>query len=88
MENEMKPKCSGNCKNCLALQRQFCASQLAYNSMMVVFQLTQKVDMLEAGIKELNEKLNATQSIEADIFNPIEESSDEDESQGGDGEEE
>ena len=89
MENEMKPRCNGNCKNCLAIQRQFCASQLAYNSMMAVSQLVKQVESLELSVMELNERLDNAQSNEEDIFNPIEiKSSDGDESQGGDGEEE
>lgn len=62
-ENNETPRCSGNCKNCIAFQRQFCASQLAYNNM-------KQIEALTAQVLALTEKIESMQSSDDLLFNP------------------
>lgn len=56
-------KCTGNCMNCIPLQRGFCASQLAYNNM-------RAIEALSKEISSLGKKMESIQSNEALLFNP------------------
>ena len=65
-------RCSGNCMTCNPFQRQFCASQLSYNNMLMMEQMTQLV-------KAIEEKVEALQNNEATLIEPL------DTAQSGDG---
>ncbi len=64
-ENNNPQRCTGNCMNCIAYQRQFCASQLAYSNMRQLEQLSNQV-------KVLTEKIEAMQNTDAVLFAPSE----------------
>ena len=65
MEGEKKQgfTCSGDCLSCNAAQRQYCASQNAYNTMRMVQEMRVTID-------ELAEKIRAIESSEALVFAP------------------
>jgi len=64
MANTNTPRCTGNCMNCAMIQRQFCASQLAYNNMKVL-------DVVAAELKALKETVEKMKhDDEAVLFNP------------------
>lgn len=58
--------CNGNCMGCAMLQRQFCASQLAYNNMKMLESLMQEINSLKEKVSELQKDNN-----ESILFNPI-----------------
>ena len=58
--------CNGNCMGCAMLQRQFCASQLAYNNMKMLESLMQEINSLKEKVGELQKDNN-----ESILFNPI-----------------
>jgi len=64
--------CTGNCMSCNPFQRQFCASQIAYNNMLMIDEMTRL-------IKTIEEKVEALQNNEATLIDPL------DTAQEGDG---
>lgn len=60
---EANNKCTGNCMNCIPLQRGFCASQLAYNNM-------KAIEALSKEIGSLSQKIESIQNNEALLFDP------------------
>lgn len=74
MAEESKFKCSGDCLNCRLnpnerkTQWQYCAAQFTYNSMRMI-------EALHGEVKALQEKIEAIQNSEANVFNPNEEKS-------------
>ena len=58
-------QCNGNCMTCTIFQRQYCASQIAFNNMGLLGKLMENV-------AELKEKVEAIQNNEASLINPIE----------------
>ena len=56
-------KCSGNCISCTPIQRQYCSSQLAYNSMRMI-------EVMQGAIEDLKAKIDAIQNSEASVFDP------------------
>ena len=68
-------QCTGNCMGCTIYQRQYCASQIAYNNMGLISELMESV-------AELKEKIEAIQNNEGTLINPIDEP-DEDTAQSG-----
>jgi len=82
-KNEKQFQCSGDCLKCLAVQRQYCASQHAYNSMRMVQKMQETLDAMFDEIDELKDKIASIQDNEALVFNP---NTDEDDTaQEGDG---
>ena len=63
---ETKTQCTGNCMGCTIFQRQYCASQITYNNMRILEQMA-------ATIASLQDKIEAIQSNEGTLINPIEE---------------
>lgn len=55
--------CNGNCMGCAIVQRQFCASQLAYNNMKMIESLMQEVSALKESVLDLQKKDNETELI-------------------------
>lgn len=71
MKDEQKQfQCSGDCLKCIAVQRQYCASQHAYNSMRMIQKMQETLDELADDFDELKEKVTAIQDNEALVFNP------------------
>ena len=60
---ENQSRCTGNCMACTILQRQYCASQLAYSNMRMLEQMQQEIVKIE-------EKIEAMQNNEATLFYP------------------
>ena len=60
---ENQTKCTGNCMACTILQRQYCASQLAYSNMRMLEQLQKE-------IVDIEKKIEAIQSNEGTLFYP------------------
>mgnify|MGYP006988996830 CR=1 FL=1 len=63
MAENVKQGCTGDCMKCTLFQRQYCASQIAYNNMGLLSALSDEV-------KKLEEKVDAIISNEA-LINPI-----------------
>ena len=78
MAENTRTQCTGNCMGCTIFQRQYCASQIAYNNMRIL-------DNVMAKINDLATKVDAIQNNEAVLFNPME--CEEDISQEASGEE-
>jgi hypothetical protein len=79
-KNEQKFECTGDCLKCLAVQRQYCASQNAYNTMRMVQDLTHAIDDVTITVEQLRDRINAIQDNEALLFAPNEKTA-----QSGDG---
>ena len=60
---ENQSKCTGNCMACTILQRQYCASQLAYSNMRMLEQMQNEITNIE-------KKIEAMQNNEATLFYP------------------
>ena len=58
-------KCTGNCMSCTILQRQYCASQLAYSNMRMLEQVQKTMAIMQ-------EKIDALQNNEALLIDPTE----------------
>lgn len=76
-------QCSGDCLQCLPVQRQYCAAQHAYHNMRLLQGMQESFDAIAADLKELKSKVASIQDNEALVFNP-----NDDISQDGDGEDE
>ena len=63
---ETKSQCTGNCMACTVFQRQYCASQIAYNNMGLLSDLMGEIALIK-------EKIEAIQNNEGTLINPIEE---------------
>ena len=60
---ENQGKCTGNCMACTILQRQYCASQLAYSNMRML-------ELMQQTLSVMQEKIEAIQSNEGTLFYP------------------
>jgi hypothetical protein len=87
-EGQQQFQCTGDCLRCLPVQRQYCAAQHAYSSMMMLKTMQDTLEAMTAKFNELNEKINAIQDNDAMVFNPSMEDIEEDIAQEGDGAEE
>lgn len=68
-KNENKQfQCSGDCLRCLPVQRQYCAAQHAYNSMMLIRSMQESIAAMTGTIEELKLKIEAIQDNEAMVF--------------------
>ena len=56
-------KCTGNCMACTVIQRQYCASQLAYTNMRMM-------EQMQKTVIDIKEKIEAAQNNEALLFDP------------------
>lgn len=69
-------KCTGDCLKCSQVQRQYCSSQIGYNNMNLLSDLIESVDEMKkdmrAEIDALSKKIDAIQSSESELINPIE----------------
>lgn len=68
MAEEVKNRCSGDCKQCLPWQRMYCSSQLAYTNMKMLEFVQGEIMSLKQDIRMLNENY----AHENDLFNPKE----------------
>lgn len=67
-ENQFK--CSGDCLRCHPNQRQYCASQFTYNSMLMIEKMQASLSTMQGTIDEMKVKLEAIQGNEASLFDP------------------
>ena len=68
--NTQQFQCVGDCLKCSAAQRQYCASQHAYNSMRLLQAMQSSIAAMSGKIEDLEAKLNAIQDNEAMVFSP------------------
>ena len=60
MDNEQKQfQCTGDCLRCMAVQRQYCASQHSYNNMRMIERMQESINALSASMEELKEMIRA-----------------------------
>jgi len=83
MEDKQVYRCTGDCLQCSAGQRQYCASQFTYNSMRMIESMSQAIALMQGSVEEIKSKIESLQNNEALVFNP-----NEDIAQEGDGAEE
>ena len=62
-------KCSGDCMKCAPFQRQYCASQMAYNAMGVMSSMSSQIDAIQSQIKALCAKIE--EMNDGAVFNPL-----------------
>ena len=62
---ETNTTCNGKCINCPTVQREFCASQLAYNNMRMIESLMQEIGSLKETITNLQK------DNETELINPV-----------------
>lgn len=91
--NDRQFVCTGNCIECTASQRAFCASQHSYRAMRMVQGMAAKIEDVEKKFISLSEKIEAIINNEATIFDPnndtgLKSDPSEDTAQEGDGAEE
>ena len=79
MEENKGYKCTGDCLKCSPVQRQYCASQIAYNNMNLLSEIMDSVDEMKKSnetmrseIDALGKKIEAIQNSEVELINPIE----------------
>lgn len=69
--------CTGDCRRCFPMQRAYCASQLSLNNMRVLDNvmrellfMKENLALLDAGVKNLGEKVNAITNSEGILISP------------------
>lgn len=67
-------QCSGDCLQCHANQRAYCASQFTYNSMRMIERMQETLASMQGTVEELKVKIDAIQNNEAYIFDPTKQS--------------
>ena len=71
-QNEQKQfQCSGDCLRCLPVQRAYCASQHAYNTMRLMERIDQRMTEMEGRFLELTKVVEGIHDNEALVFNPL-----------------
>lgn len=72
MEQEQKQqfKCTGDCLNCHRVQREYCASQKAYDNQRLLLEMQESIKSLSGSVEELKIKVSAIQDNEAMVFDP------------------
>ena len=68
MEENKKFQCTGNCLECLPVQRAYCASQHSYNCMRMVQSMQESLNTMSGVVEELKTKVSAIQDNEAMVF--------------------
>ena len=63
--------CSGDCMKCNYMQRGLCASQMSLYNMKMLERMEQEFVILKNITRRLDEKLEALQSSEATLFEPV-----------------
>ena len=64
-------QCTGNCMGCTIMQRQYCASQIAYNNMRMMEDVFADIEKMMTSIGELKAKIEAIQNNEGTLINPL-----------------
>ena len=70
MEQTQQFQCTGDCLKCFPAQRQYCASQHAYNSMRMIERMEKRMTDIENHFIELEKMIESIQNNEATLFNP------------------
>lgn len=60
-------QCTGDCLNCIPVQRQYCAAQNAYNNMRTLERIEQRMATIEEHFADIGKKML---SEEMKVFNP------------------
>ena len=60
-------QCTGDCLNCIPVQRQYCAAQNAYNNMRALERIEQRMAAMEEHFADIGKKIL---SEETRVFNP------------------
>jgi hypothetical protein len=71
-DNKNQFRCTGDCTQCIPVQRQYCAAQKGYDNQRLLMDLQEAVSTLTETVGGLNVKLAAIQDNEAFVFNPEE----------------
>lgn len=68
-QEQQQFQCTGDCLNCIPVQRQYCAAQNAYNNMRALERIEQHIATIEQHYAEISKKML---SEETRVFNPNE----------------
>lgn len=63
-------QCTGNCMGCTIFQRQYCASQIAYNNMRMMERISESLTAMGQELQTLKE-LAQRNPEEPELINPI-----------------
>lgn len=69
-QEQQQFRCTGDCLNCIPVQRQYCAAQNAYNNMRALERIEQHITTIEQHFANISQKMQ--QSEETQVFNPNE----------------
>lgn len=69
-EQKQQFKCTGDCTQCLRVQREYCASQNSYYCLRMVQTMQETVNAMSGTIEEMKAKISAIQDSEASVFIP------------------
>ena len=73
-QEQIQFQCTGDCLKCFPAQRQYCAAQHAYSSMLMLRTMQDSLNVMRGTVEELREKINAIQNNEALVFSTGEDS--------------
>lgn len=68
--NNAQP-CNGNCMMCSVMQRQYCSTQIAYNTMRMLEQLPELLSKMQDSIKDVQESVRILSGDGIEILKPI-----------------
>lgn len=63
-------RCSGDCIQCNPMQRQYCASQFAFQNRKTLEAMQESIVAMQCTIDELKTKIESIQNAESDVFDP------------------
>ena len=66
-QEQQQFQCTGDCLNCIPVQRQYCAAQNAYNNMRALDRIEQRMAAMEEHLIAVNKKM---QGDDTQVFNP------------------
>lgn len=66
-EQKQQFQCTGDCLNCIPVQRQYCAAQNAYNNMRALERIERRMATIEEHFVDISKKIL---SEETRVFNP------------------
>lgn len=63
--------CNGNCMMCSVMQRQYCSTQIAYNTMRMLEQLPEVLAKMQDNIKDVQESVRILSGDGIETLKPI-----------------
>lgn len=63
--------CNGNCMTCSVMQRQYCSTQIAYNTMRMLEQLPEVLAKMQDSIKDVQESVRILSGDGIETLKPI-----------------